>query len=132
MSTVLGTCVSVCLWDAQQKIGGINHFMLPFWNGDDLASPKFGNIAMEKLVQGMFDNGSKRKNLQAKVFGGKDSVYGQKLHFRVGERNAELAIMVLEKEKIQIQSSSLGGPYGRKLHFFTDTGDVYLHFLKSY
>ena len=53
VDTVLGSCVAVCLFDNQLKIGGINHYMLPFWNGNGLASPKYGNIATEKLVEKM-------------------------------------------------------------------------------
>ena len=70
VDTVLGSCVAVCLFDQQLKIGGINHFMLPLWNGNGLASPKFGNIATEKLIEKMQRNGSSLKNIVAKVFGG--------------------------------------------------------------
>ena len=48
VDTILGSCVAVCLYDEHKKIGGINHYMLPLWNGDGLATPKFGNIAIEK------------------------------------------------------------------------------------
>ncbi len=68
--TILGSCVAVCLWDSVQEIGGMNHFLLPLWNGHGLASPKYGNIAMEKLIDKMISIGSKKRNLQAKVFGG--------------------------------------------------------------
>ena len=67
--TVLGSCISVCLWDPRRKIGGINHYMLPFWNGEGLASPRFGNIAIIKLIEKMLAHGADRHNLQAKVFG---------------------------------------------------------------
>ena len=51
VDTILGSCVAVCLFDTKLKIGGINHYMLPLWNGNGLASPKFGNIATEKLIE---------------------------------------------------------------------------------
>ena len=51
VDTILGSCVAVCLFDSVKKIGGINHYMLPLWNGNGLASPKFGNIATEKLIE---------------------------------------------------------------------------------
>ena len=68
--TILGSCVSVCLFDKKNNFGGINHFMLPLWNGNGLASPKYGNIAIEKLYENMLQTGSEHKNLIAKVFGG--------------------------------------------------------------
>jgi chemotaxis protein CheD len=70
VSTILGSCVAVCLYDPIAQIGGINHFMLPFWNGQGLASPKYGNIAIERLVEKMISLGCKKNNLKAKVFGG--------------------------------------------------------------
>jgi len=132
VNTILGTCVSVCLWDPHMKIGGINHYMLPHWNGEGLASPKYGNIAIEKLIQAMLQLGAKREHLQAKVFGGKSSSEGHSIQYRVGERNAQLAITQLHKENIQVVSSSLGGGYGRKLIFHTDTGEVYMYLIKSF
>ena len=53
LSTVLGSCVAVCLWDQRLKFGGMNHYMLPMWNGAGLASPKYGNIAIPKLIEQM-------------------------------------------------------------------------------
>ena len=51
VNTILGSCVAVCIYDTVLKFGGINHYMLPFWNGQGLASPKFGNIAIHKLLE---------------------------------------------------------------------------------
>jgi chemotaxis protein CheD len=132
INTILGTCVSVCLWDQQLKIGGINHYMLPLWNGDGLASPKYGNIAIEKLIEKMENNGSHKKNMVAKIFGGKEENNQQRNNcFRIGERNAEMAVEMLDDAKIRVVASSLGGANGRKLQFFSDTGEVLMNFLKS-
>ncbi|HVD97476.1 MAG TPA: chemotaxis protein CheD [Cytophagaceae bacterium] len=132
VTTILGTCVAVCLWDQQLKIGGINHYMLPLWNGEGLASPKYGNIAIEKLLHKMEHAGSQRKNIVAKIFGGKEenNPNGNN-YFQIGERNAEIALGILAEEKIKIIAQSLGGFSGRKLQFFTDTGEVYMNFLKA-
>ena len=50
ISTVLGSCVAVCLYDTKLGMGGMNHYLLPFWNGNGLQSPKFGNISIPKLI----------------------------------------------------------------------------------
>ncbi|MCP4522009.1 MAG: chemotaxis protein CheD [Cytophagales bacterium] len=132
VTTILGTCVAVCLWDPINKIGGINHYMLPFWNGEGLASPKYGNIAIEKLVQKMMSMGSSPDYLQAKVFGGKGGSGGQSSSvYQIGERNITVAQEMLKEYGIPIVSSSTGGEFGRKLLFFTDTGEVLMKFLKS-
>lgn len=128
VSTVLGSCVSVCLWDTQLKIGGINHFMLPLWNGDGLASPKFGNIATEKLIEKMLALGSHKKNLAAKVFGGAKQLETGNI-FNVGERNIILALEFLKEAGIPIISQNTGGDRGRKIKFRTHTGEVLMKFV---
>ena len=69
MTTVLGSCVSICLWDAHARVGGINHYLLPLWNGEGLPTPKYGNIAIERLIDKVRGLGGGKK-LVAKVFGG--------------------------------------------------------------
>ncbi len=122
--TILGSCVAVCLFDERQKRGGMNHFMLPFWNGKGLASPKYGNIAIERLLSRMLDAGSKRRDLIAKVFGGGDVLGLTTKDDHVGLRNAELAIRILHDEGIRLAAQSTGGEKGRKIIFYTQTGKV--------
>ncbi|MBN2166577.1 MAG: chemotaxis protein CheD [Marinilabiliaceae bacterium] len=132
VKTILGSCVAVCLWDKRLKIGGINHFMLPHWNGNDLASPKYGNIAIDKLVEKMLYNGSRIEDLQAKIFGGGELLSantGRNSTTMIGERNIRVARMMLEEKNIQVVASSTGGKKGRKILFFTNTGEVRHKFL---
>ncbi len=70
VTTVLGSCVTICLWDPYLEIGGINHYMYPFWNGEGLATPRYGNIAIPKLIEKMLSLGCTKNSLRAKVFGG--------------------------------------------------------------
>ncbi len=124
VTTILGSCVAVCLFDPIYKIGGINHYMLPFWNGKGLASPKYGNIAIEKLLEKVIQAGARKHNLQAKVFGGGVVLNGNFSHYNIGERNIEVAFTTLEEMSINIASSSTGGRKGRKILFDTSTGMV--------
>jgi chemotaxis protein CheD len=98
--------------------------MLPNWNGNDLASPKYGNIAIEKLIERMVQLGSRRDNIQAKIFGGGDLIAVDKSAMLIGERNIRVARIILEEKKIPIIASSTGGRKGRKILFFTDSGEV--------
>jgi chemotaxis protein CheD len=129
VSTVLGSCVSVCLWDTRLKFGGINHFMLPLWNGDGLPTPKFGNIALEKLREKMQHLGSSESNLVAKVFGGAKQLEKGKSIFNIGEKNIILAFDLLKEKSIPIISHHVGGEKGRKLKFCTYTGEVLMKLL---
>lgn len=128
VDTVLGSCVAVCLFDQQLKIGGINHFMLPLWNGNGLASPKFGNIATEKLIEKMQRNGSSLKNIVAKVFGGANQMNSS---MNIGARNVEIAKEVLAHYGIAIVAENVGGNVGRKLKYNTGTGQVMMKFLNK-
>jgi len=124
INTILGSCVSVCLYDPILNIGGMNHFMLPYWNGQGLASPKYGNIAIEKLLNKVISLGANRNNLKAKVFGGGEVIETHVVQFHIGLRNIEVAKNTLEELKIPIISSSVGGKLGRKIEFITHTAEV--------
>lgn len=124
VNTILGSCVSVCFYDVYLRYGGINHFMLPFWNGQGLASPKYGNIAITKLLEKMQALGSSQRNLVAKVFGGANVIETNNVQFMIGDRNITLATEMLRELQIQIVSQSMGGSLGRKIQFNTSTGEV--------
>lgn len=130
ITTILGSCVAVCLWDPVLKIGGINHFMLPLWNGQGLASPKYGNIAIDKLIKKMLELGGKKENLRAKIFGGGQRIQSSTTGMEIGKRNIILARQYLSDEKIPIVKTSVGGPMGRKIIFYSDTGDVMMKLIK--
>ena len=124
ITTILGSCVAVCVWDSVNKTGGMNHFMLPLWNGQGLASPRYGNIAITKLIEKMITNGSLQKNIVFKVFGGGEVIENQSSQFDIGKRNIELAMKTLKDLGIRVLSSSTGGKKGRKIIFNTYTGEV--------
>lgn len=129
LNTVLGSCVAVCLWDRVTQTGGMNHFMLPFWNGSGLASPKYGNIAMDQLIQKMINISSNPPEMVAKVFGGARMLKGQSEYFDIGKRNIELATEMLKEANIKVVAQSTGGEKGRKIYFNTLTGEVLQKYL---
>ncbi|NTV49660.1 MAG: chemotaxis protein CheD [Geobacteraceae bacterium] len=124
ISTVLGSCVAVCLWDKVVRRGGMNHMMLPFWNGEGLATPKYGNIAMEKLLGKVLSIGCHREHLVAKIFGGAN-VSGTGLEvFMIGDRNVTLALQMLEEFRIPVVAKDVGGRVGRKIIMNSETGVI--------
>lgn len=124
ITTILGSCVAICLYDPVLQIGGMNHFMLPLWNGQGLASPRYGNIAIDKLIRNLEAKGSSKSNIKAKVFGGAEIIATNISQFMIGERNIRLAKDILHEEGIPIVSSSTSGKLGRKIIFNTQTGEV--------
>jgi len=126
IDTILGSCVAVCLFDTKLKVGGMNHYMLPLWNGEGLASPKFGNIANEKLIEKMIKMGCSKQNLIAKLFGGANQINSV---INIGDRNIQIAKEQLGTYGIKIINENLGGSVGRKIRFNSATGDVLMKFL---
>jgi chemotaxis protein CheD len=126
VSTVLGSCVAVCLWDSKLGISGINHYMLPLWNGEGLATPKYGNIAIEKLFDRMQVIGCKHDRLVAKIFGGANVTGAGNSGYLIGDRNITLAKQILSELGIPIVACDVGGRVGRKIILNTDSGVVFV------
>ena len=134
ITTVLGSCVSTCLWDPQLRIGGMNHFMLPGDNGTAgspvAKSARFGVYAMELLINDMLKLGADRRRLVAKVFGGGRVLQGFGT-LDVGARNCEFVLDFLQVEGIPLLAQDLMDRYPRKIHFSPDSGKVLLKKLDS-
>jgi chemotaxis protein CheD len=129
VTTVLGSCVAVCFIDRKRNIGGINHYMMPYWNGDGLESPRYGNVSIKQLFQEMLDFGAKKEDIVCKIFGGAEVLSEQSSVFSIGQRNIELAYKMVAELGIPVISSSTGGKQGRKIHFNTRTGEVLQKYL---
>jgi chemotaxis protein CheD len=127
VTTILGSCVAVCIWDPITRIGGINHFLLPTFTGQGIASPRFGNIAVQELLTQLSQLGSQRRNLLGKLFGGACvlEAFRQRKH-HLGLKNIEVARHLLESESIPLVGHDVGGQRGRKLIFHTDDGAAWV------
>ncbi|MFA7354935.1 MAG: chemotaxis protein CheD [Sulfurimonadaceae bacterium] len=129
ISTVLGSCVAVCLYDKKLGIGGMNHYLLPFWNGNGLQSLKFGNISIPKLIEAMMEKGAKISNIEAKIFGGASiNISSCSTAMMVGEKNILVAREILKEHKIKIVAEDVGGSDGRKIQFNLENGKVLLKY----
>lgn len=122
ISTVLGSSVSVCIYDRKRKVGGINHFQFPFTGERNKATAKYGNVATIALIRMMVNNGSKIKHLEAQILGG---AYNRKVSPKnIGLENIMAARKILIREMISIASEDVGGEKGRKIVFNTDTSEI--------
>ena len=122
IKTVLGSCVAVCIWDRNLRIGGINHYVYPRTNDKREATVKFGNVAVPALIKMMEEAGSRRDDLDAQIFGGgyPEDSRGNNM----GEENVRMARKVLAARGINVVSEDVGGTRGRKVVFDTGTGEV--------
>ena len=130
IATVLGSCVSVCLYDRVRGIGGMNHFMLP---GDDdtgraSSSPRYGTHAMDQLYHHLIQLGADPKELEAKVVGAGRVIRGMQ---DIGRRNADFAVGYLQKRNIRIAAMEIGEIYPRKVLFISSTGQLFVKRLRN-
>ena len=136
MSTLLGSCVAVCIYDPAHRIMGMNHFVLaePKRNGDiSLAASeagRYGKHAMTMLMNDLLHLGAKKSRLQAKAFGGssllKEHLSDYDKPTDIGSVNAGYVHEFLEHHKIPLVSADLGGNHGRQIHFSGHDYAVYL------
>lgn len=126
LTTILGSCVAVCLYDARARVGGMNHFMLPQFAGSGIKSARFGNIAMQELLDRILAAGAKKALLRARVFGGSCMFEQMKSAQHLGQKNIQLAVDFLTFHAIDIVQTDVGGDRGRKLRFNTDEGTAWL------
>ncbi|NOU22622.1 MAG: chemoreceptor glutamine deamidase CheD [Methyloglobulus sp.] len=127
ITTVLGSCVSACIRDRESGIGGMNHFMLPQTSsgkGSDAIvgiATRYGNFAMEHLINTILSNGGKRKNLEVKVFGGGKIIPTLS---DVGIKNITFVLNYLDQEGLKPSAQDLGDIYPRKVVYSPKTGKV--------
>jgi chemotaxis protein CheD len=127
--TVLGSCVSACVRDRTTGIGGMNHFMLPLdrsrgesaWADARSAATRYGNVAMEWLINDLLKVGAKRSNLEFKLVGGGKVLAAMT---DVGAGNIEFVRNYMRTEGFDVAGEDLGDVYPRKVHFYPETGLV--------
>jgi chemotaxis protein CheD len=133
ISTLLGSCVAACLWDEQNRVIGMNHFLLAhrrYAKNEPLCrteAGKYGIHSMELLINGMMKLGARRENLRAKAFGGASVMNtGRRDNsLCVGEVNCRFIVEFLKTDGMPLVASDLGGDVGRVIHFFSDDFSVY-------
>jgi chemotaxis protein CheD len=130
IGTVLGSCVSACIRDRRTGIGGMNHFMLPLdaskgtssWGSAVSAATRYGNVAMERLINDILKLGSRRDSLEVKLVGGGKVLEG--LVIDIGARNIEFVRKYVADEGFSVLGEDLGDIYPRKVHYAPSTGKL--------
>lgn len=137
ITTVLGSCVSACIRDPAFGVGGMNHFMLPHNNSDGKeswndtmvnAATRYGNYAMEHLINEILKHGGRREHLEIKIFGGGKVLTSMT---NVGRRNIEFVMQYLHTEGFSIVAKNVGDIFPRKVNYYPKTGKVQMKKLKS-
>lgn len=136
ITTVLGSCISACIRDKVRRIGGMNHFMLPTqganessWRQDQVSAPfRYGEWAMEFLLNEIYKLGGKKQNFEVKLFGG-GKMFANMAD--IGQRNIMFIIDFLAKENLDVVAQDIGDTCPRKVMYFSDTGKVKLKRMRN-
>jgi chemotaxis protein CheD len=126
VTTILGSCVAVCLWDPVLQVGGMNHYLLPHWAEGSAASLRYGNVAIRSLIEGLLSLGCAKERLVAKLFGGACVIHAFREGSHLGIKNVQVARLFLAEAGIRVAGEDVGGRHGRKLIFQTDNGVVWM------
>lgn len=121
ISTILGSCAAVCLWDGRKRIGGMNHYLFPEGSADSPNPYRYGNLANEALLAQMLEMGCEPRDIQGKIFGG-GSAFAADPDKSLGAQNAKAAEAFLNKSRIRVLLTDVTGKRGRRLIFNTDDG----------
>jgi chemotaxis protein CheD len=125
ISTVVGSCVAVSLWDCKKECGAMAHFLYPSTDARAQASAKFGNVAIQYLIKLFLVEGSKVKDLRAQIFGGAISPTGG--CERIGAENIRVAKRMLAGRRIPVISEDVGGTMGRKIVYNTAKNEAVVY-----
>lgn len=128
--TVLGSCIAACVRDAKLGIGGMNHFMLPSsdLNEKTGSANRYGNFAMENLINEILKNGGRRENLEVKIFGGGKILTNMT---DIGMRNIVFVKEYIKTEGLNLVTENIGEIYPRKVMYFPASGKAFMKKLKS-
>jgi len=122
ISAVIGSGVSVCIYNKKKRIGGMNHFLYPSITIKGKTTALYGNIATTSLLRMMLAQDSSIEHLEAQLYGG--AYHPEKNNKDIGRENIEIAKKILLKNRISITSQDVGGVKGRKVVFNTGSNDV--------
>lgn len=130
ITTILGSCVAVCLHDAAARVGGLNHFLLPSAPHDAETSTRYAKPAIEALIERMLAEGARASRLQARVIGGARvlAAFGDD-SCHLGLRNVAAANELLARHRIRVLATHVGGDRGRKLCFVPRDGAHFVELL---
>jgi len=129
LRTVLGSCVSVCLYDPLLRIGGMNHFLLPGTGTSGEPSSRYGEHAMATLWNEVVALGAASSGLRAYVYGGARVLAGVSDLMHLGQRNVECALAWLAERRVPIDDRNVLGTRARRLEFRVSDGVATLRIL---
>jgi chemotaxis protein CheD len=133
VSTILGSCIAVTIYNKRLKLGGICHAMLP-------RSPfakehsvfRYADSSILYMLNKFTTMGIKKDEMEIKLLGGADVI--DRINedtASIGRKNIDIALEIIKNESLHLVISDVGGRMGRKVHFYTHTGKILLKRINS-
>ncbi|WP_437281116.1 chemotaxis protein CheD [Sorangium sp. So ce375] len=130
ITTIVGSCVAICVWDPALGVGGMNHYVLPRCPDLKLALGRFGDTAFQQLLERLAALGAAPRSLQARIVGGACMISAfRERDSHLGHQNVEVGLVLLRAAGIRVVQQDTGGNQGRKLVFRTDDGSAAVQLL---
>lgn len=127
--TLVGSCVTVCLYNTKEGFGAMNHFLRD--RPVDPSDPEigtYGTTATRKIVGTMLKIDSEPRHYQASIFGGAAVLKTANADGSIGQGNVAAALEVLKAAGIRVVRQEVGGTRGRRVRFNTQTGEIECRF----
>jgi len=124
ITTVLGSCVAVCVWDPISSVGGMCHYMLPDAIGGKADSARYAKFALRELIDQIVAKGGLRHRLKARVYGGGTMLNARSTENDLGSKNVKAASEWLESARIPVIDQEVRGNHGRRIVFHTANGSA--------
>ncbi|MBW8040564.1 MAG: chemotaxis protein CheD [Planctomycetes bacterium] len=129
IETLVGSCVSVCLYNIRNGWAGMNHFLMDYPKTEaDCDIGKYGSTATEYIINNLMKGDPVAGHFRAQVFGGAGVIKGVRVPEEIGRKNVEVALELLKATRIRIINQEIGGTRGRRIKFNTATGEVQWRF----
>lgn len=124
----LGSCVAIVLYDAEARMGGLAHILLP---SPALARPdgnpaKFPQSAVPRLLELMAAEGARRERITGRLAGGASmfAALTPPGTVQMGERNLVAARQALNAHGVPLVGEAVGGDFGRTVRLWVCDGRV--------
>jgi chemotaxis receptor (MCP) glutamine deamidase CheD/AmiR/NasT family two-component response regulator len=125
IDTLLGSCVSVCLYNRSNGYAAMNHFLLDRPNDEQTTDiGRYGTTSTEHIISTLMSVDDNPFHYRAQIFGGGAVVDALEGGREIGGRNMLVAHEVLDSYRIQIIKKDIGGTRGRRIKFDTATNTV--------
>ena len=128
ITTVLGSCVSICIWHPQKKIGGICHYAMPGYREKRRAklNSRYGDDVIWMMLDKIKMSNTIPKEYVTKIFGGANVIINDNNILNIGQKNVIKAFERTKKAGFLINTQDVGGTKSRKLRFDLWSGDVWM------